>query len=534
MSTLFHTCAGDWMEACAPERAPSSLPTVSYSTPLNEWIEQIRRDTPEFVVTDEEGRPLGVLSVTCVLPRLMEAWQRTCAFFETLLDTVQEAVTVVDQNGVVTHWNKAAEDLYAIPKPEIVGQSILQFEWKSLMIAKILNEGRNIRQIYHEPRPGTHVLVNASPVFHGSEIIGALASEQDVTKLVRLHNELSSTSAQLRDLEQELAPIDHPFHKIKGSGPAITKAIALAKRVALTDATVLITGESGVGKELFAHAIHAASARKDGPFVAINCGAIPAALFESELFGYQGGAFTGADRKGKPGKLELAHGGTLFLDEIGELPLEMQVKLLRVLQDPVVYRVGGTQPIRVNVRIVAATNRSLEEEVKKGNFREDLYYRLNVVTLEIPPLRERVEDIPELVQLFAREFAQQYGKPLPHFDPEVIVIFMNDPWPGNIRQLRNVIERLIILHDGEWIRKEHLPATMQGPSLQETADLRTIDSFPLSAGATPPLQLTSEIAEKNAILAALQKTYGNKAAAARLLGISRGTLYNKMKQYGLL
>ncbi|GIM44933.1 sigma-54-dependent Fis family transcriptional regulator [Collibacillus ludicampi] len=534
MSSLLHTTVADWMETLINDPSVSNYPTVRSTTPFMEWIRLVREDTPDFLVTDENGHPIGILSVTRVLPRVAEAWAKTQAFFETLLDTISEAVTVVDHNGIVTHWNKSAEDLYAISNPSIVGQSIHRFEWKSLMIARILDEGRNIRQIYHEPRPGTHVLVNASPVFQGQEIIGALASEQDVTKLVRLHNELFSTSAQLRDLEQELAPNNQPFHKIKGSGPAITHAISLAKRVAVTDATVLISGESGVGKELFAHAIHSASPRREGPFVAINCGAIPAALFESELFGYQGGAFTGADRKGKPGKLELAHGGTLFLDEVGELPLDMQVKLLRVLQDQVVYRVGGTQPIQVNVRIVAATNRALEEEVKKGNFREDLYYRLNVVSLEIPPLRERVEDIPELVQLFAKEFAQQYGKPMPRFDPEVIVIFMNYHWPGNIRQLRNVIERLIILHEGEWIRKEHLPLSMQGPSLQEEPPVRTTELVPSPATGETTLQQSSEIAEKSAILSALQKTYGNKSAAARMLGISRGTLYNKMKQYGLL
>ncbi|SEN28603.1 sigma-54 interaction domain-containing protein [Lihuaxuella thermophila] len=453
---------------------------------------------------------------------------RSEALLQTLLDMVNEAITIVDASGTVTHWNRAAEELYQIPASKIVGKNIADFDWNSLKIAQILDEGRQIRQAYHEPRPGMHVLVNTSPVMSGGEIIGAISSEQDVTNLVRLGNELFTTTSELRSLEQKMtqfAPLDDPFHPIKGNGPAISQAIRIARRVAATDATVLISGESGVGKELFAHAIHRASSRSDQAFIAINCGAIPAALFESELFGYQGGAFTGADRKGKPGKLELAHKGTIFLDEIGELPLEMQVKLLRVLQERQFYRVGGTEPIQVDVRIIAATNRNLEERVAEGEFREDLYYRLNVVAIEIPPLRERVEDIPELVHLFAREIALQYGKPVPDFDPEVMVTLMNYSWPGNIRQLRNMIERLVILTEDGRICREHLPPSIQVPRLHSETSIA--GQSRLSG------QEKGNESEVQAIQRALKTTYGNKAAAAKLLGISRGTLYNKMRKYGI-
>ncbi|MFC4769352.1 sigma-54 interaction domain-containing protein [Effusibacillus consociatus] len=448
---------------------------------------------------------------------------------KTLLDTVNEAITIVDSKGTVIHWNRAAEDLYDIPASEIIGKNISDFGWNSLMIAQILDEGRPIRQAYHEPRPGTHVLVNTSPILAGDEIIGAISSEQDVTKLVRLGNELFTTTSQLRTLEEEItryAPTDDPFYRIKGSGPAISHSIRVARRVAPTDATVLISGESGVGKELFAHAIHRASSRSKHTFIAINCGAIPAALFESELFGYQGGAFTGADRKGKPGKLELAHRGTLFLDEVGELPLEMQVKLLRVLQERQFYRVGGTEPVQVDVRIIAATNRNLEERIAEGAFREDLYYRLNVVALEIPPLRDRVEDIPDLIQLFTREMAVKHGKPIPRFEPEVIVTLMNYSWPGNIRQLRNVIERLVILTEDDCIRRDHLPLSIQVPRL----DSEVPTAAPVHR---PPDEQGGTESELQRIHNALRTTYGNKAAAAKLLGMSRGTLYNKMRKYGL-
>ncbi|GAX90263.1 sigma-54 interaction domain-containing protein [Effusibacillus lacus] len=456
---------------------------------------------------------------------------RAESVLQTLLDTVNEAITIVDEDGTVTHWNRAAEELYRIPAAEIIGKNIADFGWNSLMIAQILKEGRPIRQAYHEPRPGTHVLVNTSPVVSGSTITGAISSEQDVTKLVRLGNKLFTAASQLQSLEKEITryvPSEDPFFRIKGNGQAITHAIRVARRVSPTDATVLLTGESGVGKELFAHAIHSASSRAGNNFVAINCGAIPPALFESELFGYQGGSFTGADPKGRPGKLELAHKGTLFLDEVGELPLEMQVKLLRVLQERQFYRVGGDKPVKVDVRIIAATNRNLEERIAEGAFREDLYYRLNVVSVEIPPLRERIEDIPELLQYITSEIAFQYGKPVPRFEPEVIVALMNYSWPGNIRQLRNILERLVILTDDEVIRREHLPASIQVPRLdaEPQVSVHAPSGFRKEGHNEPQSEL-------QLIQNALRTTYGNKAAAAKLLGISRGTLYNKMRKYGL-
>ncbi len=446
---------------------------------------------------------------------------------QTILNTVSEAITIVDRNGIVLFWNQAAEELYDIPANTIIGRHISDFSWKSLMISRTIEQMQPIRQAYHEPKPGIHVLVNSSVLELEGEVIGVVSSEQDVTRLVRLGNELFSASHQLRNLEDEVKRYtanEDPFHRIKGSGTAITKTIQTARRVAETDATVLITGESGVGKELFAHAIHRASSRHTKPFIAINCGAIPSALFESELFGYEGGAFTGADRHGRPGKIELADGGTLFLDEIGELPADMQVKLLRFLQEHQFYRIGGAKPIHVNVRILAATNRNLEEMVNERRFRDDLYYRLNVVHLELPPLRKRIEDIPELIQLFSRDAALQYGKPIPRLSPEVIVTLMNYSWPGNLRQLRNLMERLIILSDGDTIERDHLPDSMKAPRLAEW-----VDDTPAPPTNTmhslPPIEMDQ-------IRAALQTTYGNKSAAAKLLGISRGTLYNKIKNNG--
>lgn len=452
---------------------------------------------------------------------MLRELKKTEAFFEGLINNVREAITVVDERGIVTHWNATSQELYNIPQNEIVGRPLADFGWKSLMLGRILEDGLSVEQLYHEPKPGTHVLINAAPIKLGGNIIGGIAAEQDVTKLVKLNNELTSTSSQLRNLEQEMTRMsllqDDPFAKIRGNGPTIARPIHMARKVARTNATVLLTGESGVGKELFASAIHQASLRSKGPFAAINCGAIPAALFESEIFGYQGGAFTGAERSGRAGRLEMAHGGTLFLDEIGELPLDMQVKLLRVLQDGQFFRVGGNKPITVDTRVIAATNRSLEDMIEKGEFRRDLYYRLNVVTIEVPSLRERVEDIPELMQLFLYENALHYNRPVPTLDPEVIVRLMHYSWPGNVRQLRNVAERLIILTEKEVISVEDLPFIM-------TSNRSSVHSL---------LPSEPNLSDRERILMVLEQTGGNKSKAAEILGISRGTLYNKLRRYGV-
>jgi len=458
-------------------------------------------------------------------------YEKLYSFFHTLLDTVNEAITVVTKDGIVSHWNLVAQDTYSIPQQHIIGKHIANFfEQGSLTTLKILDEGRPVRQSYHCPQPGTHVLINASPVVLDGQVIGAISAEQDITQIVRLNENLLSTSSQLRDLQQKISPSDDPFSNIIGKGHAIRHTISMARKISSSEATVLITGESGVGKEVFAQAIHLASPRASQPLIALNCGAIPTALFESELFGYQGGAFTGAEKKGKPGKLELAQGGTLFLDEVGELPLDLQVKLLRVLQDRCFYRLGGTVPITVSTRIIAATNRNLEKMIKAGMFREDLYYRLNVITLEVPPLRERAEDISDLVQAFLHEFARKNNKPIPSVNPEVIVAFLSYNWPGNVRELHNVTERLAVLADEGMLEAKYLPSALQR-TITESAPYPSLHSA--SHSINRAFQ-RSTLPELERICAVLEKTRGNKTAAAKLLGMSRGTLYYKLKHYALV
>lgn len=500
-------------------------------TQATSFYEEHLSDLRPVVILDPMDQVKGIISSTHLVSHLLRRCEISDAFFQTLLDTVNEALTVITKEGIVSHWNSVAQEIYSISQQNIVGKRIADFfEQEALATLKILDEGRPVRQSYHIPRAGTHVLINASPVIYDGIIIGAISSEQDITQIVHLNEKLTNTSSQLRDLQQQIIPSDDPFGKIIGKGQSIRQVISIARKISSSEATILITGESGVGKELFAQAIHLASPRSSQPFIAINCGAIPAALFESELFGYHGGAFTGAERKGKPGKLELAHGGTLFLDEVGELPLALQVKLLRVLQERCFYRLGGTEPITVSTRIIAATNRNLEIMVKNGEFREDLYYRLNVIALEVPPLRERIEDIPELVQTFLHGFALQHNKPIPSLDSQVMSALLNYHWPGNIRELHNVTERMFLLEDGGTLATQYLPSALQRSAAEPV--------HPVGVALTSRLidreSLRNNSEEFERICAFLEKTHGNKTAAAKLLGISRGTLYYKLKQYALI
>lgn len=313
-----------------------------------------------------------------------------------------------------------------------------------------------------------------------------------------------------------------PFAGLIGHSSSLRQAIALASRLAYTTSTVLLTGETGVGKELFARALHALREAPDSPFIAVNCGALMASLAESELFGYEKGAFSGADPRGKPGKIELARGGTLFLDEIGELSADAQAMLLRVLEDREYFAVGGTRPIAADCRFIAATHRDLAARVEAGRFREDLYYRLNVIALDIPPLRERTEDIPLLAETFLRRLGRE--EPIA---PELIGCLARYAWPGNVRELRNAIERLHVLSADGALRPEHLPpAVLRASGSGALPGDPSGSRSPLPSEGTLPDWLAD--CEKRFIEAALEETNDNKLAAARRLGISRMTLYNKL------
>lgn len=333
------------------------------------------------------------------------------------------------------------------------------------------------------------------------------------------HLQLKLENRHLR----EMVDANDQFAEIIGSSPAMKQVTEMGRIVAPTEATILLTGDSGTGKELFARAIHGTSERRKGPLVTVNCAALNETLLESELFGHEKGTFTGADKQ-RNGRFMQANKGTIFLDEIGEIPLTMQSKILRALQQREIQRLGSDDVLHVDVRIIAATNRKLEEEVQRGKFREDLYYRLNVMNIHIPPLRERHEDIPLLAQYFLRKYMDKNRKDLRGFTPTAMDILSKNQWPGNVRQLENVIERAVILSTSSYITEREFPRDMTMAYYQQN-DLREA-VFDLGGK-------TLEEIEGRAILETLEQTKGNKTEAARLLNITRTTLNNKLKKLNI-
>jgi two-component system, NtrC family, response regulator HydG len=325
-----------------------------------------------------------------------------------------------------------------------------------------------------------------------------------------------------RDTEREVQGLRRRLKQLGGSdfigqSANMRRVFELIERVAPSRAAVAISGESGTGKEVVARSLHNLSPRREKPFVAINCASIPATLMESEIFGHERGAFTGADQR-RAGVFELAHGGTLFLDEVGEIPIELQAKLLRVLEEGRLRRLGGKVEVDVDVRVVCATNRDLKAEIKRQAFREDLFFRLNVFQIPLPPLRDRREDIPLLVQHFVEKFNSDSGKRVAGVHPQAMELLRGYEWPGNIRELRNAVERAVILCDGTLLTREHLPPDMAGSSPEKA-------SFKL------PFGLTLDLVEKEYILTSLERNGGNKARTAEMLGVSEKTLYNKLNRY---
>ncbi|WP_108669246.1 sigma 54-interacting transcriptional regulator [Peribacillus acanthi] len=479
--------------------------------------------TDVVVILDEEGTILGYIDSTTLLTKIFESYQYLHAYFQTMINTMDASVSVVDEAGKTVVWTPGAERIFSIPAKNIIGKKMEQFFPKEMLLNKVTMEtGESFRHKQHKPREDLFVMINSSPIIIGDRIVGAVAAETDITSQVLMNQELMNASTKILQLQKEVSRLQSSqdaFQHIRGSSQLIHETVSLSKKMAETSANILLLGETGVGKEVFAKAIHFYQGH-DSPFVAVNCGAIPPSLFESEFFGYEKGAFSGADVKGKPGKIELANGGTLFLDEIADLPLDMQVKLLRVLQDKTYYRVGGTEERKANCRIIAATNKDLEAMVEANTFREDLFYRLNILSITIPPLRERKEDIMELLHLFIYEFSLLYNRHLEVVDPQVTSALLKYDWPGNVRELRNVIERLVLLSGDGILSVAALPQKL----LQTTSSSLYLDES---------LQEDLNEFEKNKILEAIQMENGNKQAAAKKLGISRATLYNKLKKLNI-
>ncbi|CCO07393.1 sigma-54-dependent Fis family transcriptional regulator [Desulforamulus hydrothermalis] len=433
---------------------------------------------------------------------------------EVIIESISQGIIAVDQNGLITHCNQEAEKLTRRPKDKLIGFSVLDI-WPHSPLADVIKTGQGYKdkeEFYHHNNSKIHLLVSATPVLLNNRALGAVALFRDLDEARKSAYAIASTE---RNLE---------INQIKGASSKINDLKNQALRVAQSNSTVLIIGESGTGKELFARAIHYASPRQDKPLVIVNCGAIPETLLESELFGYEEGAFTGARKGGRPGKFELADGGTIFLDEIGDLPLHLQVKLLHVLQRKQVERVGGNKVIPVDVRVIAATNRNLEAMCAKGEFREDLYYRLSVIPFSVPPLRERREDIEILMDHFLQKYRHLMGKQIRGFSEDIRKAFLAYHWPGNIRELENAVEYAVNMEPSEYICLDSIPAKIR--------------SFWLRRDHTKQINLEEQIKhyEKQLLLGYLKQVKDGKLNFTDLpaaLGISRATLYRKLKQHRL-
>lgn len=448
-------------------------------------------------------------------PKIDEA-----SLLETMLAAPDELIVVVNQNGYIENMSQAYGDFLGIQVQNAVGRhvtEVIENTRMDIVVKTGVPETGETQDIHGEKMIATRI-----PIRKNGMVIGAYGRV-----LVRNTRELHMLHDKLSSIEMELNMYKRTFEKINTAKYTVDDIIGdcsimqdlkdSVRKVAKTNSNVLIMGESGTGKELFAHSIHAGSMRRKAPFVCVNCGSIPEQLIESELFGYEEGAFTGARKGGKIGLFPAAHGGTIFLDEIGELPLPMQVRLLRVLQDREIQRVGSNVREKVNVRVVAATNRNLYQMVKKGEFRSDLYYRLNVVTLHLPLLRERKEDLPLLIQMILSKISKKESLGAIEISREAMDHLLRYDWPGNVRELENVLERAINFTDaGEKIKAKNLPERITGSMVSQTV---------------MPLKELMENTEKDAIKDALLRCRNCKAKAANELGISRTTLYEKMMKY---
>ncbi len=444
---------------------------------------------------------------------------------DVIMNTTDEWIVIVDQNGIVTTMSRSYKAFLQTPNPEGKHVSeVIENTRMHYVIESGIPETGEVQIIR-----GNKMIASRMPILQNGKVVGAVGKAifKDIDDFYTLFNKITKLQKTAGFFTEDILAgtgARYSFLDIGGNSPQTHYAIDLAKKASKTDSNVLIVGASGTGKELFAHAIHQASARKAGPFVLINCAAIPSELLESELFGYEHGAFTGAKRQGRKGKFEMAQKGTIFLDEIGDMPMEMQAKLLRVIQSKVVDRVGGDEPIPIDVRVIAATNRNLEDLVEKEQFRTDLYYRLNVMRINLVPLVERKEEIPEIATEILRKLTNQMGLIVHGFTTDALEAICDYHWPGNIRELENVLERALnLLDDDLYIKESLLP---DGLRRSKTAPLGIEKHETL-------LQLRTESMERTLILKVLKETLGNKKRAAEILGISRAGLYKKLNHYGL-
>ena len=444
--------------------------------------------------------------------------------FREMMDMIEDVVLVLDKDTKVVFVNKAYEEVYGIAREKILGRKLQSVEEDTVAIRVLRTGVAEEHTIQYLKSVNVDSVGRSTPIKVDGETVGCLSVFNNVSNFIKLAAKIRRTKEMDRYLKEQLSDPEtiRNARTFVTVNPEMKRVLGLAVKVARTDATVLIRGESGTGKEIMAKVIHSNSRRKDGPFIKVNCAAIPENLLESELFGYAGGAFTGARREGKAGKFELANGGTIFLDEIGDMDFNMQVKLLRVIQEREVERIGGNKSIPLDVRIVTATNQNLEELIEQQKFRQDLYYRLNVIEIRIKPLRERKEDIPILTHFFVKKFS---GEDLA-VRQEVLDILNAYEWPGNVRELENTIERAINFASSDRITAQDLPEHMI-----RIEQIRPFEPIPVVE--EPPVSRNYPTAEYRELVDLLTEYHGNVRRIADLKGIPLSTLYGKLTRYSL-
>ncbi|WP_017729410.1 sigma 54-interacting transcriptional regulator [Halalkalibacterium ligniniphilum] len=486
---------------------------------------------PVLPVTDRSGKYIGCIYSNLVIQKLLEQQQ----LLSSIIENSNDGILVINKHGMIELTNEAFVKLSGISKEQYLGKNIREiikmgiFK-KSSVTLRALKEERLLSD-FQKLQNGIDVLVKATPMFdEDHRLVRVLANIHDITELIQSKKELEKTQILSEKYQRKIQEL------IEGTNHAGTVIVStqmkeimhLVEQIADTDSTVFISGESGAGKEIISREIHYKSKRAKEAFIKVNCGAIPPELLESELFGHEAGAFTGAKKGGKPGLFELADKGTLFLDEIGELPFHMQAKLLRFLQDRILTRVGGIREVEVDVRIITATNRDVEKMVVKGEFREDLYYRLNVIPIHLPPLRERKEEIIPLTIHFLNKFNQKYDKKK-YISTPALDLLQHYSWKGNIRELSNLIERLVLTVRSDEIYLENLPKNIleENHKMKETQNKEKSLSIEKEDASSGNL---FEAMEKKLILTYLEEQ-GSIRRAAKALGVSHTTLMRKMKKH---
>ena len=442
--------------------------------------------------------------------------------FLSILESINDPVIVIDKKGMVIYVNKAYEYQIGISRENILQRNLTERCPEDKLLT-VLKTGLQVEgDEYYDKTLGYNIVAHFIPLKNENEEVKGVAGVGNASTINRINKHLRALVVRNEaETKQQVNKKElRAFKRIISNDPKMLHCINIADRVAKTDASVILRGETGCGKELFAEAIHKASNRAANPFVVVNCSTIPENLLESELFGYTSGAFTGASSRGKKGKFEKAHGGTLFLDEIGDISLSTQVKLLRFTQEKYIERLGETKKIPVNVRIISATHRNLEQLIQQGEFRADLFYRLNVVPIYIPPLRDNIADIPLLSYYFLNYYTKKYKKNNLTLSPDAVKYLQDHSWPGNVRELKNVIEQAVILCRTNEIAPSDLQLKILNAPLHESFH-------------TLCLKTEIEKLEKTFILEALDKAQNNKSKAINYLNISRSAFYAKLKKYNI-